>query len=281
MAIFKYSNSIYKMSISNNISVLYKVVGVAVLCALFSVKSLANPTNILVGLEPFPPLVNEDGSGFVIDMLNGLQENSTLTFNYQIMTYARAKLELKSYRIDMVGLTPKDSETQSFYQYAQELSWHFDTTVDLYSTSPANFDIKNLPEGSIGTLIGNADFFAELAQVPREKFVEVSSLAQLIMMMARGRLKVILFERVAMMSTIKELQDDLSTKVPTEFNSPESPQKIYYQKFKVIAASLAVANDAVGAKLKKQLDALLSDDTAHYFKKIAPYAKLPDNGIIE
>jgi hypothetical protein len=70
------------------------------------------------------------------------------------------------------------------------------------------------------------------------------------MMMARGRLKVILFERVAMMSTIKELQDDLFTRVPTEFNSPESPQKIYYQKFKVIAASLAVAKNAVEKKLK-------------------------------
>lgn len=260
---------------------LYKVIGVVVLSALFSVKPLASHSETLVGLEPFPPLVNEDGSGFVIDMLNSLQENSTLRFNYQIMTYARAKRELKSHRIDMVGLTPKDNETESFYQYAQELAWHFDTTVDLYSTSPTHFDIKNLPEGSIGTLIGNADFFAELAQVPREKFVEVSSLAQLIMMMARGRLKVILFERVAMMSTIKQLQNDLNTKIPIEFNSPESPQKIYYQKFKIIAASLAVANDEAGARLKKQLDELLYENTSRYFKKITPYAQLPDNGVIE
>jgi polar amino acid transport system substrate-binding protein len=251
------------------------------LLTLFSFKLIANPTDITVGLEPFPPLVNEDGSGFVINMLNALQENASLNFNYQIMTYARAKKELENHRIDMVGLTPKDSETQEFYQYAQELTWHFNTTVDLYSTSPTNFDLDKLPNNSIGTLIGNADFFAELAGVPKEKFIEVSSLSRLVMMMARGRLKVILFERVAMMSTIKELQNDLTSKVPSEFNSPESPQKIYYKKFKIIAASLAVAKNEAGYKLKKQLDKLLAENTHQYFEKIAPFAKLPDTGVIE
>jgi polar amino acid transport system substrate-binding protein len=269
------------MPILNNMTVFNKVVITFILLALFSLETLANNNKITVGLEPFPPLVNEDGSGFVIDMLNGLQDNSALTFNYQIMTYARAKRELKRRRINIIGLTPKDSETQKFYQFAQELSWHFDTTVDLYSTSPTHFDINNLPERSIGTLIGNADFFAELAQVPREKFIEVGSLTQLIMMMARGRIKVIIFERVAMMSTIKSLQNDLRTKIPAEINSPESPQKIYYKKFKIIAASLAVAKSETGDLLKKQLDELLSENTSQYFKKIAPYAKLPNSGVIE
>ena len=216
------------------ILVLNKIIIIFLLLSSFSFKLLANHTDITVGLEPFPPLVNEDGSGFVINMLNALQENASLNFNYQIMTYARAKKELKNQRIDMVGLTPKDSETQEFYQYAQELNWHFNTTVDLYSTSPTNFDLDKLPNNSIGTLIGNADFFAELAGVPREKFIEVSSLSRLVMMMARGRIKVILFERVAMMSTIKQLQSDLNSKVPTEFNSPESPQKIIIKNLKLL-----------------------------------------------
>jgi polar amino acid transport system substrate-binding protein len=251
------------------------------LFTLFSFKPLANHTKISVGLEAFPPLVNEDGTGFVINMLNALQEDTKLDFNYQIMTYARAKKELENHRIDMIGLTPKDSETAEFYQYGQELTWHFDTKVDLYSTSPANFDLDTLPNDSIGTLIGNADFFAELAQVPREKFIEVSSLSRLIMMMARDRIKVVLFERVAMMSTIEQLQHDLRTKIPTEYNSPESPQKIYYQKFKIIAGSLAVAKNEAGDHLKKQLDELLTDNTSQYFKTITPYAKLPDKGVIE
>ena len=268
------------MHILKIIFVLNKLRVIFLLLALFSFKLIATPTNITVGLEPFPPLVNEDGSGFVINMLDALQENSALNFSYQIMTYARAKKELENHRIDMVGLTPKDSETQEFYQYAQELIWHFNTTVDLYSTSPSNFDLDKLPNNSIGTLIGNAEFFAELAGVPKEKFIEVSSLSRLVMMMARGRLKVILFERVAMMSTINELQSDLTSKVPSEFNSPESPQKIYYKKFKIIAASLAVAKNEAGYKLKSQLDKLLTHNTHQYFETIAPFAKLPDTGVI-
>ena len=97
------------------------------------------------------------------------------------------------------------------------------------------------------------------------------------MMMARGRIKVILFERVAMMSTIHELQKDLNTKVPSVLNS----QKIYYQKFKRIPASIAVANNTAGIKLKRQLDKLLANNTSQYFAKIAPYAQLPDQGVIE
>jgi polar amino acid transport system substrate-binding protein len=263
------------------ITALNKFVLLLFILSLFSFKLLANHSEILVGLEPFPPLVNEDGSGLVIDMLNAMQEKSHLNFNYQIMTYARAKKELRNDRISLVGLTPKNSETKEFYQYAQELSWHFDTTVDFYANSPNSFEIEKLPANSIGTLIGNADFFAELANIPRNKFIEVSSLSQLILMMARGRLKVILFERVAMMSTIKKLSQNRLSPSPIEFLSLDNSHKIYYKKFKIIAASLAVANNAEGKALKEQLDQLLSENTSQYFKKIAPYAQLPDSGVIE
>jgi len=268
-------------TILKTISSLNKLVIVLLFPFIFSFKLLANNSEILVGLEPFPPLVNEDGTGLVINMLDAMQERSQLTFNYQIMTYARAKKELKNARINLVGLTPKNSETKEFYQYAQELSWHFETTVDFYANSPSNFDLASLPAHSIGTLIGNADFFAELANIPRDKFIEVSSLSQLILMMARGRLKVILFERVAMMSTIKKLSQNRLSPSPIEFLSLDNSQKIYYKKFKMIAASLAVANNAEGKTLKKQLDKLLSENTSQYFKKIAPYAQLPDSGVIE
>lgn len=269
------------IDILKTIAPLTKYLFTFLLFALFSSKLLAAHSEILVGLEPFPPLVNEDGSGYVINMLSALQQQTELDFNFQMMTYARAKKELKSHRIDIIGLTPKDSETQEFYQYAQELSWHFDTTVDFYTTSPSNFDFDSLPNKSIGTLIGNADFFSELSVIPRDKFIEVSSLTQLIMMMARGRLKIVLFERVAMMSTISQLQNELSNKIPSELNSIEKPQKIYYQKFKTIAASLAVAKTAEAEQLKLQLNNLLSKGTEKYFKTIAPYAQLPDKGVIE
>ena len=158
------------------VSSIYKYSLVSILCLFFCCKSLANHGEISVGLEPFPPLVNEDGTGFVINMLNALEENSSLRFDYQIMTYARAKRELKKQRIDMIGLTPKGQETEEFYQYAQELIWHFDTTVDFYSTSPSNFTLVNFPQKSVGTLIGNADFLSEPSNIARDKFIEISSL---------------------------------------------------------------------------------------------------------
>jgi len=266
------------------LTTIYQLIKLSTAClflSFFCLKSLANHTEILVGLEPLPPLVNEDGTGFVINMLNALQDDSSLNFNYQIMTYARAKRELKSQRIDMIGLTPKNSETQDFYQYAQELTWQVNATVDLYSTSPEHFDLTKLPEHSIGTLIGNADFFAEIAGVPREKFIEVSNLDQLIMMMARGRIKTIIFERVAMMSTIHDLKNDLVTKVPAELSSSKHPQKIYYRIFKKMAASIAVANNKKGKMLKQQLDKLLANNTNQYFSQTAPFARLPDTGIVE
>ena len=157
--------------------------------------NLAISNEIDVGFEPFPPLINEDGSGYLIDLLNALTKDSPLTLNYQLMTYARAKQELKHTRIDLIGLTPKNSETSQFYQYAQELNWSFDTTVDIFSIAKVKLHPSKLPNRSIGTLLGNADFFSEKFGIAKEKFVEVRSLAQLIKMMELNRLSfIILFQ---------------------------------------------------------------------------------------
>jgi len=100
-------------------------------------------------------------------------------------------------------------------------------------------------------------------------------------MMARGRIKTIIFERVAMMSTIHDLKNDLTTKVPAELHSSEHPQKIHYQMFKKMAATIAVANNQSGKTLKQQLDKLLANNTNQHFSKIAPFAQLPDTGLVE
>jgi polar amino acid transport system substrate-binding protein len=198
---------------------------------------------IEVGFEPFPPLINEDGSGMVIDMLMSLAFEKNINFNIHIMTYGRAKKELESKRLALIGLTPYQLETDDFYQYAVELNWHINTHVDFYSLDKSYFDIEKLPNGSIGTLIGNAEFFSEIVNVPTIKFVEVSSLQQLVKMLEMGRLKVILFERVSTMSTIKSL----------------NIENIYYKEMGIVPASLAVSNTAEGLKLKELLDNKLSN----------------------
>jgi len=230
-----------------------------------SFHSQTKSQEINVGLEPFPPMINNDGSGFAINMLNALTEDDGLQFNFQLMTYARAKKELKNNRIDLIGLTPKDYETSEFYQYATELNWSFKTTVDLFSTSVNLLNINNLPDRSIGTLSGNAEFFSEKVNLNKEKFVEVASLEQLVQMMVKGRLKLVVFERVSMMSTIKELKI----------------KNIYYKKFAVLSASLAVANNPQGIALKTKLDNLLSqNDSKQFLAEFSRFTNLSDEGMV-
>lgn len=230
----------------------------------FSALSYSEP--ISVGLEPFPPLVNPDGSGMVVDMLTTLSAGKNLAFDFRVMTYARAKKDLANNNLNLIGLTPYQLETAEFYQFATELNWHINTHVDFYALDEGFFNIDALPDGSIGTPIGNAEFFAEIIDVPVEKFVEVSNLEQLVKMLQGGRLKVMLFERVSTMSTIKALNID----------------KIYYKKMGTVPASLAVANTTKGLKLKSTLDKLLADvENETFFNGFIHYepTNVPD-GII-
>ena len=179
------------------------------------------------------------------------------------MTYGRAKKDLESKRLQLIGLTPYQLETQGFYQYAAELNWHINTHVDFFSLNKGYFNIEKLPNGSIGSLIGNAEFFSEIINVPVIRFAEVSSINQLVKMLALGRLKVILFERVSTMSTIKKL----------------NVENIYYKKMGIVPASLAVSNTTEGLMLKTQLDNLLSGvDNNEFFSDFINYISMNDSG---
>ena len=224
---------------------------------------LSYAQELTVGVEPFPPLINEDGTGLVVDMLSTLTAETDLNFNFQTMTYARAKKELKNERLQLIGLTPFQLETKTFYQYGVELDWHIDTCVDFFALNDRYFDIGKLSDGSIGTLLGNAEFFAEIINVSVHKFVEVSSLEQLVKMLALGRLKVILFERAATMTAIKA----------------SGIKDIYYKNMGIVPASLAVPNTPTGLILKTKLDGLLTDiDNNEFFTEFINYTSMPDSG---
>jgi polar amino acid transport system substrate-binding protein len=236
---------------------------VAIIYFFITYSHLCYSQEINVGFEPFPPLINEDGSGLVVDILNTLSAGKNLHFNFHIMTYGRAKKDLKSKRLELIGLTPYQLETKKFYQYGVELNWHIDTHVDFFSLNKDYFNIEQLPDGSIGTLIGNKEFFSEIINVPVIKFVEVSSLKQLVKMLALGRLSVILFERVSTMSTIKELKIE----------------NIYYKEMGIVPASLAVLNSKEGLMLKTQLDNLLLNlDNEEYFSEFINYTSMNVSG---
>jgi len=92
---------------------LVHLLSVATIYFLTLFSPLSYSEQIEAGFEPFPPLINEDGSGLVVDMLSALSEDKNLHFNFHVMTYGRAKKDLESKRLQLIGLTPYQLETRN------------------------------------------------------------------------------------------------------------------------------------------------------------------------
>lgn len=210
---------------------------------------------VRVGFEPFPPLINEDGSGYTIDMLRQLESQSELLFDIEIMSYSRAKKELKKGRLDLIGHTPHQLEEDEFYHYAAELDWKIATRLELFSLSPDKLDPAKLERQRIGTPYGNAAFMAEMTGIGLSKFRE-SNLESLGRMLQLGRIDAILFERASVINTLSQRT------LPT----------VHYQLISSdIFAGLAVSRSDSGLALKNRLDALLQLDEAN--QSFLPYKR--------
>jgi len=214
-------------------------------------------------MEAFPPFVDAQGKGLTIDMLHAIEDVSDLEFTIEIMTYARAKHQLKNHRIDIIGHTPKNLETAQFYQYAQELEWIVDTTSDIFVFDRKHLDLSKLTKGRVGTTLGNADFFAKQMNISRDKFIQTATVSQLVNMFIKRRIDVLVYERVSVMTLLQE----------------HKVTDVYYQSIGKVPASLGVYKNAAGDKLKKQLDEFIKqlplDDI---FSGYLQYTTLPDKG---
>jgi polar amino acid transport system substrate-binding protein len=221
--------------------------------------------NVTVGMEPFPPFITARATGYSVDMLRAIEKISELKFDIKLMTYARAKRELEFNQIDIVGHTPKNLETATFYQYAQELDWHVSTKSDLFSFDKKYFNVDDLQRGRIGTTLGNADFFSEQTGIPRSKFIETSSLSQLVSLLLTRRIDVLIFERVSVMSSLQA----------------NNAGKVYYQTIGEVPASIAVSKNEEGDRLKQKLDHLIKQlDQEKIFSGYLKYSRLPDAGTV-
>lgn len=218
---------------------------------------------LTVGLEPFPPFVDRHGKGLTINMFHEIEKISTFRFDVKMMTYARAKHELSQGRLTIAGHTPKALETESFYQYAQDLNWQINTTSDLFAFDPQFLTVQNIKSGRIGTTLGNAHFFADILGIEKERFVEVKELGHLISLFKRGRVDVMLFERASVMTLLQQ----------------RKIENVYYKSIGNIPASIAVAKTPAGDKLKAQLDQLITLlDTDKIFSSYLKYSRLPEAG---
>lgn len=220
---------------------------------------------ISIGVEPFPPFVDASGEGLTIDLLREIEKITNLSFDVKVMTYARAKHELKVNRLDIAGHTPKDLESEDFYQYALELDWSFDTTSDLFTFDAKFLEVSNILPGRIGTTRGNAVYLAGLIGLTEEHFVEIGTLPRLVDMLISGRIDVIFFERASVMSLLQQRQI----------------QSVYYQSAAHIPASIAVANNEQGKVLKGKMDQAINKiNIDKLFASYLKFYRLPDKGIM-
>ena len=235
------------------------------ICALFILIALPAWAQIVrVGLEPFPPLITEEGKGYSVEMLRAIEQESDLKFQIEIMPYNRARIELKEGKLDMIGHTPQGEETTEFYGYAQELNWGIGGRTDIYGMDKdliLHGDLKSIKP--IGTPRGNEEFFSNLFGIPLANF-HTGNLDNLIPMLKLKRIDAFIFERASTMSTINKLMI----------------KDVYYRMINdSLRASFAVRKDEQGNILKKKLDDLITrTDTPKIYSGYYHFLNMPKEG---
>ena len=205
-------------------------------------SSALSAQTLQVRLEPFPPLVTEEGGGLMVALLKRVASISELRFQIDIVPYSRAKYQLRNGQADIIGPTPAGYESERFYSYAQELGWRLPTAADLFAMDPRYLDLP-MPgnEYYVGAPLGNAEFFSELSGVPAERFVE-STLPNLVEMLGRGRIQALMFERASTRAYIGQA----------------GLEGVHYRLLTRIPAGLAVRRDEAGNALRARLEALFA-----------------------
>ena len=250
--------------VDKEIDMKFKIIVIGILVNLWCQPIFAE--EIRVGLEPFPPLIISEKKGCTIAMLRSIEKISDLKFQIILMTYSRAKLQLKAGRIDLMGHTPYKQENREFYTYALELKWTINTKSDLYAINKKYLNPKNIKKNKLGVPFGNKRFHSEITGIPLEKFTE-GFLENLLKMLKLGRIDAFTFERASTMSSIGKLNI-------SNVNYRQLPPVI-------IPASLAVRNDQKGKQLKKKLDTLIKKlNKQRIFKNYLKFINLPGRGVV-
>lgn len=223
----------------------------------------ANKAVLTVGLELFPPLIEENRTGYSIDWLQAVAAEADMELRIRIMPYSRAKVALMTEQVDLIGHTPFGLETDQFYDYAVELDHRVPTKMDAFALTPGDLEFESGYMELIGTPFGNSAFIADLTGVSRDRFVE-GSLTRIVNMMLAGRVHTVVFERMSVVTQLRH----------------QARQPVYYRMVKQIDAGFAVRKD--NDALLRRLNAAAGRVDAR--KIYQPYINLldwPDSGRIE
>jgi len=229
---------------------------------------ITNAETVRVGLEPFPPLINEDGTGLLIDLFKKVESKSDFTFKIEIMTYTRALTMLEKKELDLIAITPQGGSEPAFYEYGLDIEWSIPVRNAIFTTSStvlSDSEIKGMK--MLGIPQGNADFFNAIYGIPKDNFYE-GAIVNLLGMLKKGRINGFLFERTASIVNIKK----------------QKISGLYYQVLdeEPVGASMSVQKSDSGKKLKAKLDELLkSEDISNIFTVYEEVEKLPKTGAVE
>jgi polar amino acid transport system substrate-binding protein len=225
----------------------------------------AQTQEIEVGLEPAPPLITEDGKGQFVDALRSIEKQLDVHFNINIVTFRRAKHDLKTGQMQLIGLTNYRSEGAEFYNFANELDWSINAAFDIYTLDDRHLELAQLIHaGVIGTPSGNEESMAEMLNIPKSRF-HTTHLKNLILMLKAKRIDALIFERASTMTIIKAL----------------GISGVRYQKVHDDPGGLALRRDANLDKLKPRLEkALIAVSKQRAFNQFYNFYNLPDTGII-
>ncbi len=220
---------------------------------------------IQVALEPFPPLITKEGKGFTVEMLRAIEEMSDYQFEIRQMPYNRAKIELKTGNVDLIGHTPKGMETKDFYEYAMDLNWSVESKTDVYVVNKSYLQGSGYKKMRIGAPRGNKEFYSELFAIPVERFYD-GDLANLLKMLAKGRIDAFIFERASTMTTIRKYKI----------------KNVYYKNINAtLRPGFAVRKNKRGSELKKKMDQLIETlDHIRIYHSYLEYMQLPDDDVV-
>lgn len=243
--------------------ILYNRFLLAGLLIFLTTSSYAQETTptLQAGLEPAPPLITDQNTGYSVEWLKEVAEAAGFDLTIQIMPYSRAKSALMTGQVDIIGHTPHGLETDAFYTFASELDYSVMVSLDAVSVNEEDIQQHKLDSVYVGTPFGNASFISELLNLTEDRFVE-GTLPNVVNMMLARRINTVVFERAAILSQVQKHQ-----------------ASVYYRQVKQISAGFAIRSDNPGL-LARLNDAALQIDSQAIYEDYFEKFDWPDEGFI-
>ncbi len=236
--------------------------------SLLFFTSTARAERLQVYLEPFPPLVSEQGQGLINQLFSKIEQISDIRFDIHIATTSRIRENLDNGTADLGGPFALVEEELGLMRNAViPLKIKFLVKNDIYSTKEINTNIQHFKTlKRVGVPFGDEAFVAQLVGISAQQ-VHLQKLDNLCLMLAKGRIDALAFERGAAMSCIQKFQ----------------LENIYYRRHPIddIPVGLVISDTIRGAKIKEKLDRLIETiDMKEALKRYYYFLNLPDHGTV-